>query len=575
MRVTVYQNSKVVTHVDYPNGVLTIGRSTKNTLRLTHTDVSREHAKIVKENDHFILEDLQSHNGTFFKEQKIQRMRIEPGDVFFIGPYELRLEDSEERQTAKILETSDGFMEAISVSPPPDTFARLIRLDGEDKGKEIILEKNETKLGTDKSNEVVIKGEDIAHTHAKIERNEHTFILKDQDESTGTFVDGVPIRNRELESHDVVEMGDARFEFLQGNARSRIEPPRVIEKPKRKSTDWRILVLGGLLLGLFSVLIISSQKETPSSSKSKILKKAKKDESEYQRVLLHHITKAKELIRKNKLNEAEQKIQLILDSLAPNHPQAMKLLAEIKQKRTHAKRKEEENRQKELKTKKKIASLMAQGDALAKSKKFSSAREKYKEVLKLEPKRKDALSALEELAGLEEQEHRIAVSKKKKAEELGKIYKEGIQRYEAGEYGEAEKLLSAVASSRDSPHRASAKRLLKEIKEQTDEKLNERIEDIQSLIESNRLIQAYEELSLLVRQFPKQKSAALIFENLKKKMGIRAKTAYAEGIAQLELAEDPAAALDKFEEALKYSPDPESEYHRKAKTKIEALELSP
>ncbi|MEZ4819725.1 MAG: hypothetical protein R3A45_07470 [Bdellovibrionota bacterium] len=53
----------------------------------------------------------------------------------------------------------------------------------------------------------------------------------------------------------------------------------------------------------------------------------------------------------------------------------------------------------------------------------------------------------------------------------------------------------------------------------------------------------------------------------------KAKQLYAEAIAQEELAGDFSTALDLYHEVLIYAPDPSSAYHKKAKEKIEKLEL--
>ena len=67
--------------------VLAIGRSPTNDLALSLDPlVSATHARIVHEGSSFWLEDLDSRNGTYIGEQRIQgRTLIGPGTLFVLG----------------------------------------------------------------------------------------------------------------------------------------------------------------------------------------------------------------------------------------------------------------------------------------------------------------------------------------------------------------------------------------------------------------------------------------------------------------------------------------------------------
>ena len=175
---------------------------------------------------------------------------------------------------------------------------------------------------------------------------------------------------------------------------------------------------------------------------------------------------------------------------------------------------------------------------------------------------------------MEEQDKRAILAKQKSESELKKIYLEGAKKFEAGEFGKAEKLLTELTSKGDHPFQDPAKKILDEIHRQTDQKLQSRISQAKAKIKAEQLLPAYEELEKLNKQFPQRKDIEELLTQVNQKLLTKAKTFYKEGIAQQELAEDPAVALDKFKEALKYAPDPKSEYHQKALKKIKELELS-
>ena len=62
-------------------------------LRLADGRVSRRHARVVHEDGRYLLEDLQSSNGTFLNGDRIEGQRsLSPGDVIRIGPFEMRFE---------------------------------------------------------------------------------------------------------------------------------------------------------------------------------------------------------------------------------------------------------------------------------------------------------------------------------------------------------------------------------------------------------------------------------------------------------------------------------------------------
>ena len=60
---------------------VSIGRSERSDIALADPGVSRNHARIVREGDDFIVEDLHSTNGTEVNGQPVQRRRLADGDM--------------------------------------------------------------------------------------------------------------------------------------------------------------------------------------------------------------------------------------------------------------------------------------------------------------------------------------------------------------------------------------------------------------------------------------------------------------------------------------------------------------
>ena len=74
-------------HRRLSSAAFTIGRGEKNDLTLSLDDmVSTSHARIVKEGEHYWLEDLYSRNGTFVGDKRIKaRVLIATGALFVVG----------------------------------------------------------------------------------------------------------------------------------------------------------------------------------------------------------------------------------------------------------------------------------------------------------------------------------------------------------------------------------------------------------------------------------------------------------------------------------------------------------
>ena len=84
---------------------LTLGRRDNCDISLSFdSQVSRLHAEIVYQNNQFWLEDLDSRNGTYVENKRVDsRIGIDPGTLFRVGRTWLRLDapPSDETQTAK------------------------------------------------------------------------------------------------------------------------------------------------------------------------------------------------------------------------------------------------------------------------------------------------------------------------------------------------------------------------------------------------------------------------------------------------------------------------------------------
>ena len=68
---------------------VTIGRQPDNTVSVDNPAVSARHARIARHSDGFIVEDLESRNGTFVNEHQVTRHTLTDGDVVLVGKHKL------------------------------------------------------------------------------------------------------------------------------------------------------------------------------------------------------------------------------------------------------------------------------------------------------------------------------------------------------------------------------------------------------------------------------------------------------------------------------------------------------
>jgi pSer/pThr/pTyr-binding forkhead associated (FHA) protein len=235
---------------------ITIGRKEGNTIRLTERNISRRHAKLVKQNGALFIEDLNSYNGIKVNGNKIAgRVAVTEGDRIQIGDYVLGLKlegvvegvpavvmvpsaaphpaPSESARTMELprpsdaptaqIEVDDGKISEIetpapakppAVAPTAETAGRLVCVSTNFPGKEWLLDRSISVIGRTEDNDVVINHRSISRHHARIveENGRHTII--DLQSSNGVRVNGEEYGKVELRRGDLVDLGHVRLRFV-------------------------------------------------------------------------------------------------------------------------------------------------------------------------------------------------------------------------------------------------------------------------------------------------------------------------------------------------------------------------
>lgn len=211
---------------------ITIGRKEGNTIRLTERNVSRRHARLVKLNGRFVIEDLQSYNGVRVNGQRIGgEVALDPGDRIQIGDYQLALQlDSADSPTLPD-RASPGVADAdtamIAAPGPP---ARLVMITPPAPGAEFALTGDRIRIGRAEDLDVWVNHRSISREHAEIQKEPDGGLrLIDLGSANGVRVNGKDVQNALLSAGDVIELGQVRFRFVAAGEHYAFDADRTVQ----------------------------------------------------------------------------------------------------------------------------------------------------------------------------------------------------------------------------------------------------------------------------------------------------------------------------------------------------------
>jgi pSer/pThr/pTyr-binding forkhead associated (FHA) protein len=91
LRIILKFNSTVIKELKIDQDEIIIGRDSGNDVQIDNIAVSREHAKIIRGPNYYLIEDLNSTNGTFVNGKKINKKYLMENDEISIGKHSLQI----------------------------------------------------------------------------------------------------------------------------------------------------------------------------------------------------------------------------------------------------------------------------------------------------------------------------------------------------------------------------------------------------------------------------------------------------------------------------------------------------
>ncbi|MFL5445610.1 MAG: FHA domain-containing protein [Myxococcales bacterium] len=258
---------------------VTIGREDGNTVRLPERNVSRRHARLVRNDGYFVIEDLGSYNGVRINGARIDTpRRVQEGDRIQIGDYDLGIEGKPEPAAAHpplqtpasparaahqspangaggataIIRVSD-LMKAPPRAPRSELLKserpRLVGLSQTVHGQEFPLERADVRIGRARENDIVIEHPSLSRQHARLLLGDDEWKIVDYGSANGIRVNGDPYAMSALHPGDVIELGHVKLRFC-GPGEKFMLPREADEHPRRRRSSTTILVGALLAIGV-------------------------------------------------------------------------------------------------------------------------------------------------------------------------------------------------------------------------------------------------------------------------------------------------------------------------------------
>lgn len=207
IKLVISDNEGATTVVPLVRDEISIGRQAGNTIRLTERNVSRRHARLVRNHDSYVIEDLGSYNGVQINGQKCSAPApVRPGDKILIGDYSLVVQS----ELAANPETRRR-----SLAPAPQTPARLVMLGSPAPGAEFSLpEEGSARMGRSEDLAIPINHRSVSREHAQVTRDGSRYVVSDLGSANGMFVNGRKVKEHALNSGDVIELGQVALRFV-------------------------------------------------------------------------------------------------------------------------------------------------------------------------------------------------------------------------------------------------------------------------------------------------------------------------------------------------------------------------
>lgn len=247
-------DAAVLKEVSLTQGVVTIGRLPDNVVHIDNLAVSGHHAKIYWDQDHYVIEDNNSLNGTYLNNRRVSKAALKDQDVVLIGKHTLSFKDewhegapppAAERtgpslpkmEATMVLDTKKAkeMLAAASAAPgmgrtgtqasaepehleppkpPKDRVGTLQVIDGKTDQKSYSLASKMTVIGKSEMASIRLKGFFAPNMAALINKKDNKYFIAASEAKIKVKINGQEIAGqKELNEGDIVEVSGVKMTF--------------------------------------------------------------------------------------------------------------------------------------------------------------------------------------------------------------------------------------------------------------------------------------------------------------------------------------------------------------------------
>ncbi|MFW5863893.1 MAG: FHA domain-containing protein [bacterium] len=233
--IIVKLDKKEVDRYTFDGDEIEIGRGDANDIKLKNLSVSRRHARIIRDQGHYYVEDLNSANGTYVNGKRVVRAQVFHEDQVIIGKHVLifHAPDSEfKSQYDDIQETVMlGPDEQMPSAPPMDEtgpqedfmFSESESEEGAPASLRVRSAGNKdfyagvhlgvTRIGRSPESKLRLLDWFVDQNQAQIIGDESGFRIRNLSEVNPTLLNGEPVQEAKLQSGDQIHLGISRILF--------------------------------------------------------------------------------------------------------------------------------------------------------------------------------------------------------------------------------------------------------------------------------------------------------------------------------------------------------------------------
>jgi pSer/pThr/pTyr-binding forkhead associated (FHA) protein len=229
----------VLKEVALSHGAVTIGRLPDNTVQIDNLAVSGHHCRIHWENDHYVIEDNNSLNGTYVNNQRVNKATLKDDDQVLIGKHVLLYKEGINvhpeghvgegshsvmpgmektmvftSKNAKAAMDAAGGGSSAAATPARDRVGILTVLEGRTDEKRYVLSSKLSVIGKSDMASIKLKGWFAPKVAANVMRRETKYIIAAADKDVKVQINGEPIAGQhELTEGDTIDVAGFKFQF--------------------------------------------------------------------------------------------------------------------------------------------------------------------------------------------------------------------------------------------------------------------------------------------------------------------------------------------------------------------------